>query len=114
MRAVTAEALTPLPLASSANCFFHASKPAAVLPHCAAHALLAIQMSATKAATVTVLNCPPLVIQNSFRTDCTRRNAGSPSLLRRGVIADSRAFKIRALHIKMWPRCPASYHEGAD
>src|SRR3984893_2391368 len=64
MRAATVEALTPLPLASSANCFFHASKPAAVLPHCAASALLAIHTSAAKAATVTVLNCPPLVIQN--------------------------------------------------
>src|ERR1700682_1984416 len=28
IRAATVEALTPLPLASSANCFFHASKPA--------------------------------------------------------------------------------------
>jgi hypothetical protein len=39
MRAAIAEAPT-LPLASSANCLFHASKPAAVLPHCAAPALL--------------------------------------------------------------------------
>src|ERR1700730_10629600 len=67
MRAATVGALTPLPLASSANCFFHASKPAAVPPHFAAPASLAINTSTTKAATVTVLNCPPLVIQNSFR-----------------------------------------------
>jgi hypothetical protein len=40
MRAATVEALTPLALASSPNCLFHASKPAAVLPHCAAPALL--------------------------------------------------------------------------
>src|ERR1700730_4194774 len=77
MRAATVEALTPLALASSANCFFHASKPAAVLPHCAAPALLAIHTNATKAAMMTVLNCPPLVIQNSFHTLCIRRNAGS-------------------------------------
>jgi hypothetical protein len=57
MRAPTVEALTPLPRASIANWFFHASKPAAVLPHCAALALLAINASATKAATVTALNC---------------------------------------------------------
>src|ERR1700688_1769413 len=63
MRAPTVEALTPLARASIANWFFHASKPAAVLPHCAALALLAINTSATKAATVTVLNCPPLVIR---------------------------------------------------
>src|SRR5215203_4601874 len=64
MRAATVEALTLFPLASSANCFFHASKPAAVLPHCAAPASLAIHTSAAKAATVTALNCSPLVIQN--------------------------------------------------
>jgi hypothetical protein len=55
MRAATVEALTPLALASLANCFFHGSKPVAVLPHCAALALLAIDMSTTKAATVIVL-----------------------------------------------------------
>src|SRR5215204_5976835 len=64
MRAATVEALTLFPLASSANCFFHASKPAAVLPHCAAPAALAIHTTAAKAATVTALNCPPVVIQN--------------------------------------------------
>ncbi len=50
-----AEALT-FPLASLANWLFHASKPADVLPHVAAPASLAVHMSATKAATVTVLN----------------------------------------------------------
>src|SRR5258706_14345896 len=62
MRAARVEALTPFPLASSATCLFHASKPAAVLPHCAASALLAIKRSAIKTATVIVLSCPPLVI----------------------------------------------------
>jgi hypothetical protein len=63
MRAATVEALTPLALASLTNCFFHASRPVAVLPHCAALALLAIDMSATKAATVTALNRQALVIE---------------------------------------------------
>ncbi len=56
------------------------------------HEMVAIHTSATKATTVTVLNCPPLVIQNSFHTLCIRRNAGSPSLPRRGVIAGYRAL----------------------
>ena len=57
-----AEALTPVARASPANCVFRASKPDAVPPHCAALALLAMHTSATKAATASVLNCPPLVI----------------------------------------------------
>src|SRR5713101_6264266 len=93
MRAARVEAPTPLPLASSANCFFHASKPAAVLPHCAAPALLVIHRSATKIVTVTALSCPPLVIPNSFHTICIGRNAGSPSLPGRAVIAGSRALQ---------------------
>src|SRR5829696_6154293 len=105
MRAATVEALTLFPLASSANCFFHASKPAAVLPHCAAPASLAIQTSATKAATVTALNCPPVVIQNlrPFAPDETlarhlcRDEASSPTLA---------VFKIRPrdaenLHLRL-------------
>jgi hypothetical protein len=43
IKADTAVAPTPFPLASSANCLFQASKPAAVLPHCAAPALAARQ-----------------------------------------------------------------------
>src|SRR5262244_1542963 len=65
MKAARVEPLMPFPRASSANCFFHASKPAAVLPHGAALAWLAIQVSATTAATVVVLNCPSLVIKTS-------------------------------------------------
>src|SRR5260221_12088453 len=80
MRAARVEALTPFPLASSASCLFHASKPAAVLPHCAAPALPVIHRTATRTATVTVLSCPPLVIPNSFHARCVTRNAGSPSL----------------------------------
>src|SRR5258708_39673709 len=98
MRAPMVEALTPFPFASSANRFFHASKPAAVLPHCAAPALLVIHTNATKTATVTVLSCSPLVIANSFHTLCIRRNAGSPC----GDEASSPAltlFKIRARHV---------------
>src|SRR5215211_7496040 len=68
MSAVTAEALMPFPLASSANCCFHGSKPAAVLPHCAAPALLAVHASA-KAVAAMIWSCPPLVIQNSFTLD---------------------------------------------
>src|SRR5260370_40995434 len=52
----------PFPLASSANCLFHPSKPAAELPHCAASALLAINGSAIRIATAMVLSCPPLGI----------------------------------------------------
>src|SRR6202011_736132 len=93
MRAARVEALTPFPLASSANCFFHVSKPAAVLPHGAAPALLVIYTSATKTATATVLSCPPLAIPNSFHTFCMRRNAGSPSLPKRRVIVGSPALQ---------------------
>src|SRR5262245_10728194 len=64
LRGPTVAALMPFPLASSPNCVFHASKPAAVLPHCAAPALPASHTSATKAATVVVLSCP-LVMENS-------------------------------------------------
>src|SRR5262252_7271627 len=71
MRAAIVEALTPFPLASSANCFFQPSKPAAELPHCAALARLAIDKSA-KAATLN-LNRRPLVIENSFHVRCVRR-----------------------------------------
>src|SRR5260370_27750174 len=98
MRAARVEALTPFPLASSANCLFHPSKPAAVLPHCAASALLAINGSAIRTATVIVPSCPPLVIPNSFHTLCIRRNAGS-SLPGRGVIAGTPRFKTRALRV---------------
>jgi hypothetical protein len=38
------------------------SKPAAVLPHCAAPALSAIDTSAIKATMVAALNCLPLLI----------------------------------------------------
>src|SRR6202035_5823992 len=93
MRAATVEALTPFALASSANCLFHASKPAAVLPHCAAPALLVVHTSATKTATVTVLSCPPLSIPNSFQALCIRQNAGSPSLTERAVIVHSRPLQ---------------------
>src|ERR1700737_133008 len=98
MRAASVEALTPFPLASSANCFFHASKPAAVLPHCAAPALLVIHTSDTRTATATVLTCRPSVIPNSFhalasdetlaRHPC-RDEASSPALA---------LVKIRVLH----------------
>src|ERR1700730_8963816 len=112
MRAARVEPLTPFPLASSANCLFHASKPADVLPHCAAPALLVIHTSATKNKTVTVLNCPPSVILNSFRTLCVRRmlprdrypdEASSPALAlsspgcscRRGVAPQSVGAAVR-------------------
>src|SRR5688572_4881939 len=65
MSAAMAEGPT-FPLASLANWLFHASKPADVLPHCAAPASPAVHTSALKAATATVLNGPPVVIQNSF------------------------------------------------
>src|SRR5262245_42149613 len=53
MRTAAVEVLMPLPLASLANCCFHASKPAAVLPHCAALTWLARHMSATRKITIT-------------------------------------------------------------
>src|ERR1700694_2207370 len=102
MRAARVEALTPFPLASSANCFFHASKPAAVLPHCAAPALLVIHTSATRTATATVLTCRPSVIPNSFHALCIRRNTGSPSLPGRGVIAGSRAVQDPSSSLRRW------------
>ncbi len=43
----------------------------AVLPHCAALASPAMDASAANAATMTVLKCPPLIIQDSFRADET-------------------------------------------
>ena len=54
----------PFARASSANCVFHASKPAAVLPHCAASALLTVPM--TRAAKTIVLNCPLGTIVSSL------------------------------------------------
>jgi hypothetical protein len=39
MSAVMVDEVTPLACASPVSCLFHASKPAAVLPHCAALAL---------------------------------------------------------------------------
>jgi hypothetical protein len=100
MRAATVEALTPLALASSPNCLFHASKPTAELPHCAAPALLAIHTSPTKAAMMTVLNFPPLVIQNSFHTPSDEK------LARHRCRDEARSrslalLKIRAIHVKM-------------
>src|SRR6266540_2145389 len=70
MRAPMVAALTPFPLASAANCCFHASKPAAVLPHGAASALPAIPTSTAKAATV--LKRLRLIIRNSSPlAECT-------------------------------------------
>src|SRR6266404_4790363 len=91
MRAARVEALTPLALASSENCLFHASKPAAVLPHCAAPALPVIHRSATRTATVTVLSCPPLVIRNPFPTPCSRQTLARHPC--RDAIAGSPAFQ---------------------
>ena len=56
LRAATADALTPLARASPANCFFHASKPAAVCRTVRALALLAMHTNATTATTLAVLN----------------------------------------------------------
>ena len=52
----------PFALASSANCRFHTSKPAAVLPHCAAYALALIPASTVTVAKIAVANCLPLII----------------------------------------------------
>jgi hypothetical protein len=59
MSAAMVEALTTLACASRANCFFQVSKPAAMLPHCAALALPDIHTSATKTPMVSSLNCLP-------------------------------------------------------
>src|SRR5688572_3201706 len=60
------EGLTPRRRASSANWSFQASKPAAVLPHCAALASPTTAVRAAKLATTIALNCLPVPIQNSF------------------------------------------------
>ena len=65
MSAEMAEALTLL-RASSANCRFQPSNPAAELPHCAARASPAAPASAARAAAATVLKRPILVIRNSL------------------------------------------------
>src|SRR5215211_3538208 len=69
MKAPMVEALMPLARASSANCLFQASKPAAVLPHWAALAVVAMHPSAAKAATATILNCLPLITRLLLRLD---------------------------------------------
>lgn len=68
-----------LPLASSANCLFQASKPAAVLPHWAASALTPRHASTANAvrAAVAIL---PLIIPNSF-APFERRLATDPAEL---------------------------------
>src|SRR5262245_17202164 len=84
MRAAMLEAPT-FPLASLANWLFHASKPADVLPHCAASASPAVHASATKAATATVLNRPPFVIRKLLLcSPADYRGAGA------GIMAASR------------------------
>src|SRR5262245_42362740 len=59
--------LWPLARASAANSCFQASYPPELLPHWAAPAWPATASSASDAATVTVWNCLPLVIQSSSR-----------------------------------------------
>src|SRR5215208_5703119 len=54
MRAETADAVMPFPLASSANCLFNPSNPPPALPHCAPWASLAINIRAT-ATTITAV-----------------------------------------------------------
>src|SRR5215217_7102777 len=69
MKAAMVEALMPLARASSANCLFQESKPAAVLPHWAALAVVAMHPSAAKAATATILNCLPVITRLLLRLD---------------------------------------------
>src|SRR5215469_16887859 len=57
----------PFALASSANCLFHVSKPAAELPHCAASAFGLRHASAVRAAKVAAVSRPLLLISNSFQ-----------------------------------------------
>jgi hypothetical protein len=57
----------PFALASSANCRFHASKPAAVLPHCAAFASAPRHASTANAAKAAAAVFLPLIMQNSLR-----------------------------------------------
>ena len=72
MSAAMVEALTTLACASPANCFFQVSKPAAMLPHCAALALPDIHTSAAKTPMVSSLNCLP-----AWRTE---RDATVPAI----------------------------------
>src|SRR5450631_684777 len=57
--------LTPFALASSANSRFQASKPAAVLPHCAASAVAPRHANTANAARATI-NVLPWIIQTPF------------------------------------------------
>src|SRR5947207_1139879 len=95
MRAAMLEALTPLLLASSANCLFQPSNPPAVLPHCAAPALLAIDMSATKAVTVIALNRQRLIIENSFQNSL-RQTKRAHRRSRSAVPVACTALSVRA------------------
>src|SRR4030081_3964009 len=56
----------PFALASSANSLFQASKPAGVLPHCAASAFVP-RHARTANVKAAVASSPPLIIQNSLR-----------------------------------------------
>jgi hypothetical protein len=69
----------PFALASSANCRFHVSKPAAVLPQGAPSALVLTQASTAKAVKVAVVSCLlPLVTENSLALRTAENTAKRP------------------------------------
>src|SRR5215217_7939361 len=68
-----------------------------------------------KTATVIVLNCPPVVIQNAYHPLCLRRNAGAPSPPRGHVIAGSRALQVPCPLVSKGIRAAQQgHHESTD
>src|SRR6187455_976864 len=77
------EAPTPFALASPANACFHPSKPAALLPHCAALASPATVASATTTAAAVILQYWLLFMRLSYHINCDEilavRRPGPPA-----------------------------------
>src|SRR4030088_3256758 len=102
----------PFALASSANSLFQASKPAGVLPHCAASAFVP-RHARTANAKAAVASSPPLIIQNALRRseEAWRRVAallGRLALrLRRLCVGARRALGTLAACFRSGPGIPA-------
>jgi hypothetical protein len=102
------EALTPFPVASSANCRFQESKPVAVLPHCAASAL-APRHARTARMNAAVVNSLRLIIQNSFaKVSCGLRRGSAD--LRYGLTDGFFAAAASDLERKSTARYGQCYH----
>ena len=74
------EALTTLACASPANCFFQVSKPAALLPHCAALALPDIPYECHQDANGAQLELPHKAASQRAIPSCSHWKGGHPAI----------------------------------